>query len=293
MTDIPGTPRAMDTPHATGAAATEIPATGAPTTKTTATGTPAAGASGTLGTSEASGATGASEAAAARRPAWRGHVRFGLLSVLPPLLLFGSAGRVDWGMGWLYVGVVFAMTLGTRVLALRLCPGLIAERDGSFAHRHSKSWDKIIVAVIAGVAPLAMWITAGLGARFAWQPRIGAGLAWLGVVAIVAGSLLAARAMLANPFFSGVVRIQQERGHRVIESGPYRLLRHPGYAGMLAFNLGTPLALDAVWAFVPAGVVIAMLVVRTALEDRTLRAELGGYADYARRTRYRLVPGIW
>ena len=96
-----------------------------------------------------------------------------------------------------------------------------------------------------------------------------------------------------NPFFEKTVRIQSDRGHRVVDIGPYRLVRHPGYLGFFGWILSTPLLLGSWWAFVPALLSIAGIVVRTALEDRTLKAELPGYADYAKRTRYRLVPGIW
>ncbi len=99
--------------------------------------------------------------------------------------------------------------------------------------------------------------------------------------------------MLANPFFSAVVRIQRDRGQDVISKGPYRVVRHPGYLGMLLANLATPVVLDAPWTFIPIGVVAVLLVLRTALEDRTLCSELTGYAEYARATRARLVPGVW
>jgi protein-S-isoprenylcysteine O-methyltransferase Ste14 len=102
-----------------------------------------------------------------------------------------------------------------------------------------------------------------------------------------------ARALFSNPFFSGVVRIQTERGHQVISHGPYRLLRHPGYAGNLLYYLAVPLFLDTLWAYLPALLLVLVTVIRTALEDRTLQAELDGYAAYAGRVRYRLLPGIW
>jgi len=115
----------------------------------------------------------------------------------------------------------------------------------------------------------------------------------LGLAGILAGYALGSYALVENRFFSGMVRIQTERGHQVVSSGPYRWLRHPGYAGALITYLGTPLFLDSVWGFVPVVLLAILLVVRTRLEDRTLQEELPGYRDYAGRVRYRLLPGVW
>jgi protein-S-isoprenylcysteine O-methyltransferase Ste14 len=184
------------------------------------------------------------------------------------------------------------MTFSVRVLTLRLQPGLIQERDSAFARAESKSWDKLLVAVLAGLCPLAIWIIAGLSQRFALVPRVPTLGQWVAVAALVAGGAISGWAMLCNPFFSSVVRIQKDRGHTVVSTGPYAVVRHPGYAGMLLFNLGTPVVLDAVWALIPATLVVVTLVLRTVMEDRTLHRELDGYADYARRVRHRLMPGI-
>jgi len=113
------------------------------------------------------------------------------------------------------------------------------------------------------------------------------------VACLLAGYLLSSHALIENRFFSGVVRIQPERGHYVVSGGPYRWMRHPGYAGALLAYLATPVFLDSWWAGVPAIALAGALVVRTHLEDRTLQDELPGYRDYARRVRSRLVPGVW
>jgi protein-S-isoprenylcysteine O-methyltransferase Ste14 len=115
----------------------------------------------------------------------------------------------------------------------------------------------------------------------------------LGVGIAVLSAALIAWAMRSNKFFSSVVRIQKDRGHVVVSSGPYRFVRHPGYTGISAFTLATPLILNSLWAFVPAVLTAAVSGLRTFLEDRTLHNELEGYPDYARKVRYRLVPGIW
>jgi protein-S-isoprenylcysteine O-methyltransferase Ste14 len=107
-------------------------------------------------------------------------------------------------------------------------------------------------------------------------------------------ALLITWAMAVNPHFEKTVRIQRELGHQVIDSGPYRIVRHPGYVGtVFGFLLSPPLLLGSWWAFVPALGAVALVIIRTVLEERTLRSELPGYEDYARRVRYRLIPGIW
>ncbi len=223
----------------------------------------------------------------------RAGVTFALFSMLPAVVVFASAGDVRWGAAWLYVSTVWVATVGTRLLALRLTPELIAERASSVRRGDVARWDRFIMPVIAMLGPLASWIVAGLSFRFGWLAgssivvRLGA------LAVLVAGSALVAWSMLSNPFFSAVVRIQRDRGHAVVSKGPYRFVRHPGYVGMLVANLATPVLLDAPWTFVPAGVVAVLLVLRTVLEDRTLVAELAGYPDYARETRARLVPGLW
>jgi protein-S-isoprenylcysteine O-methyltransferase Ste14 len=203
--------------------------------------------------------------------------------------LFGSAGRLDWPNAWVLLGLNLAASVATAALLWR-SPELLAERSNVKA---GKSWDKALVATTVLLGPVATWVTAGLDTRFHWSDRMPR-LAFIGgvVVAVLAAALVA-WAMRSNRFFSAVVRIQKDRGHSVVTAGPYRFVRHPGYAGMSAFTLATPLILDSRWAFAPATATAAMTVLRTVLEDRTLHNELDGYANYARRVKYRLAPGIW
>ncbi len=237
---------------------------------------------GQVGADEATGRTGA-----------RGIVPFLAFSLLLPITLFGAAGRLDWGMGWAFVGVMYAVSLGTRLLLLRTTPDLIAERSSSFGRADMKPFDRVLVPLLVLVCPLATWIVAGLQQRFSWPPRVPFWLQVAGLAVILLGAGFSAWAMLVNRYFSAVVRIQSDRGQTVVTSGPYRIVRHPGYAGSAVATAAMPLMLDATWAFVPTVLALAVLVVRTALEDRTLKAELPGYADYARTTRFRLLPGLW
>ena len=209
--------------------------------------------------------------------------------VITALCLFGSAGRLDWPNAWVLLGINFAAGVGTVALLWR-SQELLAERSNVKA---GKSWDKVIVGFVVFLGPVAMWITAGLDTRFHWSDGMPRSAFITGIVVAVLGSALFAWAMRSNHFFSSVVRIQKDRGHAVISAGPYRLVRHPGYLGMAAFTLATPLILNSQWALVPAAATAAVTVLRTVLEDRTLHAELDGYAAYARRVQYKLVPLIW
>ena len=203
--------------------------------------------------------------------------------------LFGSAGRLDWSNAWVLLGINFAASLVSSTLLWRN-PELLAERSNVKA---GKNWDKAIVAVVVLLGPVATWVTAGLDTRFHWSATMPP-LAFIAGVAIaIQAAALIAWSMWSNKFFSSVVRIQKDRGHVVVSAGPYRFVRHPGYTGISAFTLVTPLILNSRWALVPAVATAAVSVLRTVLEDRTLHNELDGYADYARRVKYRLVPAIW
>lgn len=205
--------------------------------------------------------------------------------------LFWLAGGPGWWPGWAYVGL---LTLGQSVVAL-----LLRRRDPELLERRAsvgegtEKWDQVVLGLF-GLTYLAVVVMGAVdGGRFHWAPMA----SWLwgvGAVLYVLGTALVTWAMLVNTHFEKTVRIQRDRGHEVIDSGPYRFVRHPGYVGAaLAFPLATPFLLGSAWAFVPAAASVASLVVRTALEDRTLARELEGYAAYTRRTRFRLVPGLW
>jgi protein-S-isoprenylcysteine O-methyltransferase Ste14 len=196
-------------------------------------------------------------------------------------------------MAWVLVVVNLVSFAVSRGIVARVHPDTLAERGKLLDHADAKAWDRKLAPFVGLLGPLAIYIVAGLVQRFGWGADVPqwAQLAALGIymVSYVFGSW----ALVANRFFSGVVRIQTDRGHTVVSSGPYAIVRHPGYASAVIANLALPILLGAYWAIVPAVVTIALLVVRTALEDRTLRAELPGYEAYTQVTRYRLVPGLW
>jgi len=209
------------------------------------------------------------------------------------ILLLVVAGRWDWTWGWIYVIWSILAGAATQVALAWLRPELLAERLRSLEKPNAKPWDRWIVPVISFLGPLLVILVAGLDVRFGGTPALARWLPWVGLLGILTGYGLGTWALFVNQFFSGVVRIQTERGHRVVTGGPYRLVRHPAYAGNLIYYLSVPLLLGTLWAWIPAVLVSALMIVRTALEDRVLHAELDGYAEYASRVRYRLLPGVW
>ncbi len=222
-------------------------------------------------------------------------LRLVIFVLLTPAALFIPAGRLDWGMGWVFVGVYIFATVVSRVIVMRQDPELAMERARSIERDREgvKDWDRLLSLLVALLGPLFIWIVAGLDERFGWSPPISPWLAIVAIIVALLGSVLGTWAMLSNTFFSGTVRIQEERGHTVASGGPYRYVRHPGYVSGILFDVATPLILGSLWALIPTALTICAFVVRTALEDKTLREELDGYEEYAQRTRYRLLPGVW
>jgi protein-S-isoprenylcysteine O-methyltransferase Ste14 len=180
----------------------------------------------------------------------------------------------------------------SRLIVRRVHPDLIRERARGMGAQDTKPWDKVLAPMLAFGSFFAA-IVAGLDHLYGWSAAFPVWANIAALIVIVLGYTFSSWALIVNRFFSGTVRIQTERGHHVVTDGPYRFVRHPGYAGALLGFVLIPLLLDSLWALLPAGLLIAVVVVRTSLEDRTLQAELPGYAEYAQKTRYRLVPGIW
>jgi protein-S-isoprenylcysteine O-methyltransferase Ste14 len=205
-------------------------------------------------------------------------------------VLFLSAGRWNWVMGWASV-IITALWVGaTALVVIPRKPELLAERLGP--KKGAKTWDAVIMSVI-GLALITCYIVAGLDVRNKWTMGISPWLQIAALVIVVLGYALTVWATAANAFFSLIVRIQQERGHTVATGGPYRFVRHPAYVGGVAVYLATPVMLGSVWALVPGALSALLMIVRTALEDKLLLNELDGYQDYAQHTRYRLLPGVW
>lgn len=208
--------------------------------------------------------------------------------------LFVPAGRIDWAMGWVYVGLWLLWHTGMVLVLVPTNPELIAERASR--SKDAETWDVTLMSIV-GLLTIAQTVVAGLDYRFGWTARLWPDLPLLVQIAAAllaaAGRAVGVWAIRANAFFSKIVRIQADRGHTVVSDGPYRYVRHPGYAGTTLDNLAVPLVLGSLWCYIPSALIALGYIVRTALEDRTLRRELTGYAEYAQRVRYRLLPGIW
>ena len=210
-----------------------------------------------------------------------------------PLILLVCGGDLGWWQAWVYSLLFLAANIGGRVWVERQHPGLMAERQNMKKMQNAKAWDKVLAPLMALSVVFPLVIVAGLDHRFNWSPVFPLWLIVPGFILISIGYAFGMWAMIENRFFSSTVRIQTDRGHEVCDSGPYQVVRHPGYAGNLLPLLGIALALCSVWTLIPAGVALIIAVIRTALEDQTLREELPGYRDYAQRVRYRLIPGIY
>jgi protein-S-isoprenylcysteine O-methyltransferase Ste14 len=217
----------------------------------------------------------------------------GVIFVLAPLIPLLVSGNWSWLRGWLYAGITIGMSILSRLLVMKKSPDLIKERGNFTKAEDVKPWDRKLVPWVVIYLPLVTLIVAGLNERFGWPPEVPLWLAWASLVVIVAGYAFSMWAMLSNPFFSSVVRIQTDRGQVAVDEGPYLFVRHPAYGSSIATLLATALLLDSVWALIPAAAACGLVVLRTKLEDSTLIDELPGYKEYTQRTRYRLLPGVW
>ena len=208
--------------------------------------------------------------------------------------LFIPAGRWDWVQAWAVVLVMLAWVIATAWVILRIHPALFAERMGP--KKGAKGWDTFIMSLV-GLAQLARYILAGLDQRYSWTAdwigNFPLGWQLLALLGCLLGQALVVWATASNAYFSQIVRVQSERAHTVASGGPYRWVRHPGYAGSILFELALPFLLASWPAMLLSLLDIGLFVLRTFLEDRMLLQELDGYADYAANVRYRLLPGIW
>lgn len=223
----------------------------------------------------------------------RAIIGFLLYILLVPALLFISAGTTAWPMAWVYVALLLASTLGSRLIVLKRNPETLRERARFTSSEGTKPWDRVLVLIVGLFGPAGVFVVAGLDHRWGWSPLVPFAVQVLAALLVAAGYGLAVWAMVANPYFSSVARIQDDRAQQVVTTGPYRIVRHPSYAGAVLASVALPFMLSALWAFIPATLLVVALVVRTGLEDRMLMEELEGYPRYAEQTRYRLVPGLW
>ena len=220
-------------------------------------------------------------------------IRLVAVYLLIPLILLICGGDLGWWQAWLYSLLICVAGIGGRIWAEQRHPGLMAERQNIKNIRNAKVWDKVLAPLMAVSLVFPMVIVAGLDHRYNWSPEFPLWLIVIGFTLISLGYAFAAWALVENRFFFSVVCIRTDLGHLVCDSGPYRFVRHPGYAGNIFPLFGIVLALGSAWTLIPAVLATIITVIRTVLEDQTLQEELPGYRSYARRVRYRLVPGIY
>ncbi|MBN2556255.1 MAG: isoprenylcysteine carboxylmethyltransferase family protein [Anaerolineales bacterium] len=204
-------------------------------------------------------------------------------------LLFWTAGRVDWLMGWVYIVSLLLVGILSDII---VDPGLLAERSNR-RHGNQKSWDKILFAFYGTLTGFLVPLLAALDMRFKWKPDLPGWLVMLALGIYLVGWGTNLWAMVANKYFAQVVRIQDDRGQTVMTGGPYRYLRHPGYAGGIMLSAAMPLVLESAWALALGIPAALLLLLRTILEDRMLQDELEGYRTYAQEVPYRLLPFLW
>lgn len=207
--------------------------------------------------------------------------------------LFIGAGTLQWDWAWVFSALTL---MGWVILSLVLTianPELLNERGKRVRDlKGTKRWDWGVMTVYS-ILLVATPMVAGLDYRNAWSSPVPDGLKIIGMAVLVISFIPLTWSMAVNRFFEPTVRIQTSRGHQTVTAGPYRYVRHPGYVGVILQFIAIPLSLGTSAAWVPALLGAVLYVVRTALEDRTLRAELPGYEAYAERVRWRLLPGVW
>ena len=216
-------------------------------------------------------------------------VRDNAAAVISLALALGAARSFVWYDAWLYAGVLLAVKVTTAVLLVRHNPAVLNARGTKQSTSAREKW---FFAVFVPTS-LGLPIVAGLDAGGPGWTYSSVALLVLGLLLVVAGASLVVWALVVNAFFEPTVRLQSDRGHRVCTAGPYRFVRHPGYTGAVLAMAGVPLALGSAWAAVPWLVGTVAFIVRIRYEEALLQAELDGYEDYARTTRYRLLPGVW
>ncbi|MBM4241910.1 MAG: isoprenylcysteine carboxylmethyltransferase family protein [Euryarchaeota archaeon] len=228
---------------------------------------------------------------------WRNTLRYILrmfLSLVAQgIIFFSAAGELQIPTAWLFFYITFFYYLFSFIILYKVTPKLINQRGGSVFKEDTKSWDKFILLAYTILGVYGQFFVAGWDiGRIHWWP-LGLEYLWIGLILYLISVILIVWAMIQNPFFEPTVRIQKDRDQRVITSGPYQIIRHPGYLSGILWHVALPLIIGSSLALIFAFIIIILLIVRTYLEDNTLQEELEGYTQYTKKVKYRLFPEIW
>jgi protein-S-isoprenylcysteine O-methyltransferase Ste14 len=221
------------------------------------------------------------------------------LSLIVRLSLFAvalmwPAGTWRWWEAWVLVGLWAAFVVAAIIFLLRHDPALLAERMKLMPlQKGQKIWDKMLLSLLF-IAGIGLYIIPGFDVvRYKWSQPLPVWMEVLAMVIHLPCFMFLGWVMRENTFLSLVVKIDDERGHHVITTGPYALVRHPMYTAVIVLLFAVPVALGSRFGLIPTALLSVLMIVRTHFEDRTLHAELPGYPEYAKQTHYRLIPGIW
>jgi protein-S-isoprenylcysteine O-methyltransferase Ste14 len=208
------------------------------------------------------------------------------------VLLFACAGTFDWPGGWVFMAEFVIGSLAVTLWLARHDPGLLRERMSGPFQRDQVRFDKLFMGFMIVIWHGWLALMAFDARRWGWS-HMPAGLSVAGAVLIPVGFYAVWLTFRENSFAAPVIKIQDERGHHVISTGPYGIVRHPMYAGAIVYLLGIPLLLGSWVGLLVLPLIIAALMLRISIEETALRQGLPGYADYTKRVRYRLIPGVW
>lgn len=205
-------------------------------------------------------------------------------------LIFVPAGTFRWTEAWIFL-TLYALAVAAALIRMKKkAPDLLKERMKR--KKDAKRWDKIFM-IIYSIFLMFLLVLPGLDAvRFGWS-KVGLIVKLLAFTGYLPGFAIIYWTMRENAYLSDVVRIQEDRGHTVCTTGPYKYVRHPMYGGVILIMLCYPFSLGSLYALIPAVIIVILFFIRTALEDKTLKEELAGYKEYAQKVRYRLLPGLW
>lgn len=220
-------------------------------------------------------------------------IRFGFTVLVMLAIMFLAAGTLRWWEAWVYTIMTLSFVLISRLILISKNPELAAERASADQKQDVQPWDKVLMPLTAVYLPLISMVMAGLDKRFGLTPQLPVWVKILSLSLLIAGSLIGHQAMLANTFFSSQVRIQEDRDHRVVDTGLYQYIRHPGYAGGILSWVMAPLFFSSWLVLITSIASIIASGLRTHKEDLFLQENLPGYKEYTRKVPWRWIPGIW